>query len=367
MGPVEEAALALLSEKAEAQKFEELLEDIRHSFSMTPDRWLSCVKALCAIVTSNLEWMPPTGRTDWVTIKAKNRLIQAVTSGLPTPPPAYGAVEAAARPFIEWLAKQDDYEVLDFCWNVWERCTIGSGSKEPVYALHRLGRLEGEFSVDNIALAVSFAREVRAMDRWPEERWPFVKWNRDAEVYWAAMDHSSYIVRASAAHALGRLFLGCMKNGSANVTPVNELMEKIGAVERKTPGIAGAFLQGSEWNSGRWSDFVGDFDMRRWMLDTLRDSKRERDAPGQQALEFYAHELFQSDPDAIRELLVMGRSTLAVWTATQDPAHIEKLREVLDTMASSENAEVAEAIQAYLSEPYHHAGTEFLTERPFGN
>ncbi len=310
--------------------------------------------------------MPPIGRTDWVKIRATNNLIRAVTSGLPTPAPAYGAVEEAARPSIQWIATQTDYEVADFCWKVWERCKIGSGSTEPVFALHRLGRLAGEFSLGNIDLAVSFAMERRAMDRWPEERWSFVKWSRDAETFWAAMDHSSYMVRASAAEPLGSLFLGCMQNGVVDVPSVDELMEKIGAFERKIPGIAGAFLQESEWSFGTWADFAGDFDMRHWMLDTLRHSKRERSAPGQQTLDFYAHELFQDDPDAIRAMLDMGRRNLAVLTATQDPNAINSLRDVLDSMAQSDDPVASRAIQTYLEQRHHHAGCEFLPHPWFG-
>jgi hypothetical protein len=229
-----------------------------------------------------------------------------------------------------------------------------------------LGRLAGEFSLDNLDLAVSFAMERRAVDRWPEERWSFVKWGRDAEMYWAAMDHSSYMVRASAAEPLGSLFLGCMKNGVVDVTPLDELMEKIGSLERKTPGIAGAFLQGSEWSFGSWADFAGDFDMKRWMLDTLRHSKIERAVPGQQTLDFYAHELFQDDPHAIRAMLDMGRRNLAVLTATQYPNAIDAIRDVLDLMAQSDDPVVSRAIQTYLEERRHHAGCEFLPAPWFG-
>lgn len=337
-----------------------------YPFTLPQDHWLSSVKALSAIITSDLEWLPPTGRTGWVKIRATNNLIRAVTSGLPTPAPAHRAVEEAARPVIEWLAKQDDYHVVDFCWKIWERCKIGSGSTEPVYALYRLGRLQGEFSLDNIDLAVSFAIERRGMDRWPEERWSFVKWSRDAETFWTAMDHSSYIVRASAAEPLGRLLLGCTKNGVVDVMPVGQLMEKIGAFERKSPGIAGAFLQGSEWSFGDWTDFAGDFDMKRWMLDTLRHSKIERAAPGHQTLDFYAHELFQDDPDAIQAMLDMGRRNLAVLTATQCPNAIDSIRGVLDLMAQSDDPVVSRAIQTYLEERRHHAGCEFLPAPWFG-
>jgi hypothetical protein len=35
-------------------------------------------------------------------------------------------------------------------------------------------------------------------------------------------------------------------------------------------------------------------------------------------------------------------------------------------MARSDNPEVAQAIQTYLAQPFHHNGTEFLTEDAFG-
>ena len=57
--------------------------------------------------------------------------------------------------------------------------------------------------------------------------------------------------------------------------------------------------------------------MRAWFLETLRRSGRERDVPHIQSLEFYADELFATDAHAIRKFLRMGRTELAVMTATE--------------------------------------------------
>jgi len=138
--------------------------------------------------------------------------------------------------------------------------------------------------------------------------------------------------------------------------------------EKKSPGIAGAFLDGASWSieTREWASFSADVDMEDWFLATLRQSGRETEAPHIQSLEFYAHELFAFNATAIRELLRMGRKELAVMTATEEPDAIPELLPVLNEMAASGDPAVSAAIREYLSSRSHHAGLHHL-RRPAGD
>lgn len=91
--------------------------------------------------------------------------------------------------------------------------------------------------------------------------------------------------------------------------------------EAIAPGIAGPFLNGANWSVApeEWAQFGGDIDMKSWFIETLRVSSVEPKVPHIQTLEFYAHELFAFDVDAVREFWKMGRCDLAVMTATEEP------------------------------------------------
>ena len=82
--------------------------------------------------------------------------------------------------------------------------------------------------------------------------------------------------------------------------------------------------------------------------------------PHIQTLEFYAHELFAFDENAVREFLKMGRRDLAVMTATEEPDAIPELLPVLKEMCASSDPAVAAAIREYLSVGSHHAGLNHL-------
>jgi hypothetical protein len=96
--------------------------------------------------------------------------------------------------------------------------------------------------------------------------------------------------------------------------------------------------------------------MKRWFLDTLRRSRRETKIPHIQSLEFYAHEFFCSDGEAILGFLWMGRKELALLTATEEPTCISQLLPVLEQMAASGDADVERVIREYLRRQSHHAG-----------
>jgi hypothetical protein len=228
-----------------------------------------------------------------------------------------------------------------------------------------MGRLSDDCSLDNLRLAADFNFEARHLRDCQEQRFAMFDWYRDSQLFLEALNYPSYLVRANAAKALGALFIGCTKHSPKPTAPLAEQLTFLKSIEEKNPGVAGPFLQGTVWFLEQDPPLPEDF-MRDWLLATLRASQRERDVPGCISLEFFAHEYFSFDGDAIEQLLAMGRRSLAVFTATENPVAIPRIQATLDRMAASSDSEIAKAIQTYLRVKFHHAGTGFLTEPAFG-
>lgn len=265
--------------------------------------------------------------------------------------------------FMCWVESLPDYTVVRFCWDL--LTNDRAFTPDPVWWLRRSGRLSGPISYENIGLAVALADEADAMFWWPESRWSMVTWDAGIAQYIDLLGHESYLVRSAASLALGRLFYGTWTKRAGRKTPsLSEVLTMIQHREAEAPGVAGGFLNGANWSvePEAWSTFGGDFDMRPWIIETLRKSGRERPVPHIQGLEFYAHELFAYDGNAIREFLIMGRTHLAVMTATEEPAAIPELLPVLREMAASGDPALATAITEYLSIGSTHAGLQHLQE-----
>jgi hypothetical protein len=211
-----------------------------------------------------------------------------------------------------------------------------------------------------LELAATFEDDAERMYWWPKGRWLLADWNRDSQVYQTCVSHPDRAVRGWAARALGTLYIGCLEAGKEAV-PVHEILTWLQGLEQVHAGICGPFLQGVEWGiSKRLLAYAGSFDFRAWFLETLRTSRREVDLPHLQTLEFYAHEFFYRDPEAIREMLRMGRRCLALLTATEEPACIDEMAGLLEEMARSEDPEISRVIQTYLVKREEHAGMESL-------
>lgn len=235
-----------------------------------------------------------------------------------------------------------------FCWDLlaYKRYF----TPEPVLWLHHTGRLRGAISSDNIRLAVTLLDEADAMFWWRKERWKVADWTRDSEPFSALLSHESYLVRAAAAKVLGTMF----RKLHPNMAPVVEVLAFIQRREIETPGIAGPFLHGLNWDREEW--VAVQFDIKAWVLETLRQSRQEPNVPHLISLEMFAHELFACDAADIRAFLGMGRRHLAVLTATENPDAIQELLPLLNEMAVSDDPGVAAAITEYLAVRSTHAG-----------
>jgi hypothetical protein len=351
---------ALLGRRAPARDFTTWFRNAKPSSKLSSVAWHEQVLP-ALLAATDLGWMPAEDRS-LVQRCILDYALRAFTELWRSSEHTSTKVLSDLEPFVRWVESLSDDRVVTFCWNLlrYER----SFTPEPVWWLKRSGRLSGSMSYENISLAVALADEADAMYWWPEERWLAASWDRDRTPYIGLLDHESYLVRAAASKCLGALFFGTQTNAEDdNISPLRSLLPMIQDREIRTPGVAGPFLHGAQWSvePEEWSSFSADTDMKAWFIETLGKSRPERDVPHILSLEFYAHELFSSDADAIRQFLRMGRNELAVMTATENPSAIDDLLPVLKEMSMSDNTQVSAAIREYLSVRSHHAGAHHLT------
>jgi hypothetical protein len=346
----------LLERHASRAEFQEWFRAFSEPRGLSPAAWMELVPPVAQAVI-DLHWMPESDR-GMVTRCILDFVQRAFTVWTPADP---GAAREVVEDFVCWVESLSDDAVVRFCWDLlsYDR----THTPDPVWWLKRSGRLSGAISYDSLVLAVALADEVDAMYWWPKERWNVVNWDSCSAPYLELLSHTSYLVRAAASYAVGRVYFGVQtKTEGRQGPPLSGVLTMIQERESITPGIAGPFLDGTNWSFApeEWDHFGGGIDMKSWFIETLRESGLEPQVPHIQTLEFYAHELFASDANAIREFLRMGRRDLAVMTATQEPNAIPALLPVLTEMAASSDPVVAAAIREYLSSESHHAGVRHL-------
>lgn len=354
-----ESFSALLERHASRADFQNWFRNVSEPKGLTAGHWMELVPPVARAVTG-LRWLSEPDR-GIVTACILGLVERAFTVLWNPAEHSAGAARQALEEFISWVESLPDYEVVRFCWDLLARDR--SFTPEPVWWLKRSGRLSGAISYDSLDLAVALADEADAMYWWPNERWRVVNWDRASAPYLELLSHTSYLVRAATSLVLGRLYFGVRtKTEDGNAPPLSDMLTMFREYEAITPGVAGPFLNGSNWSiePEEWAHFARDIDMKSWFIETLRTSGAEPQVPHIQTLEFYAHELFAFDQNAVREFLKMGRRELAVMTATEEPNAISELLPVLKEMCASGDSAVAAAIREYLSVRSYHAGLRHL-------
>jgi hypothetical protein len=352
----------LLATRSAASALMKFLNAFRFPLDVTEPEWLAATKIVGNAAAADLSWMD---REDQQLLRSlcTDFIRNGFTKYWPGGFIAETKLKDSLLPFVNWLETQPDRQVLYFAWDLLAATWRGAEHADyhPVLWMKRSGRLKGEISFSNLEVAVALAEEGSAMYWWPDERWRVMHWSRDTQPYLDLMNHSSYLVRGAAAGCLGQMFRGCTENACAEGAPSAEhILEFIKQQEQTNAGVAGPFLMGAQWANG-WS-YAADFDYRSWFLDVLRASAREQEMPHEQTLEFYAHEFFSGDADAIEEFLRMGRKHLAVMTATERPENIYELLPLLQKMAASDDPQIARAIKTYLADGRPHAGSQFVDD-----
>ena len=351
----------LISQKATANEIATLAGQCQLSAGLDPAQWKDSLGALARLASDPFPWLSA-GESALLRFGSGRQIAIAITDCWPFQSDSIeeDELKTLLGSYVTWLATQTDDRVCAFCWAILraQPRRQGSVSQSPIYWLMRQGRLKGDIELPSIELAVALTDEETAMFWWPEERWQISDWTSASKPYFHFLDHGSSLVRAAAAKTLGRLYTGL--RGRIETPAITDLLMMISAREAKTAGVAGPFLEGSDWGIDDWADILGNFDMRGWFLDTLRNSDKEPDWPEAQALEFYAQEFLSDDGEAIEQMLNMGREDLALMTATSVAENVDLLRPVLEAMARSENPKIAAAIRSYLAEHGQSTGRQWL-------
>ena len=355
----------LIGKSAAAAEFTNLALRAEMRAGLSGPEWTDSIGTLARIAAEDFSWLSP-GDAVRLRFSASRQISVGLTECWPfqTESPTEEDLKELLGAYVDWIASQPDSRVCSFCWSILraQPRRQGSNAQLPIYWLVRQGRLSGDIAMSSIELAVTLTDEENAMFWWPDERWSIVRWDTAAIPYLHFLNDESSLVRAAASKALGRLHAALRDSDEATngLPPLAELLDMIGSRERSSAGVAGPFLEGSDWGIDDWQDLLGDFDIRRWFLDTLRHSDSEPDWPEAQALEFYAQEYFAADGAAIEEMIDMGREELAFMTATANSNNIEVLRPVLEQMARSNDERLAKSMQGYLAEHGQRSGKQWL-------
>ncbi len=112
------------------------------------------------------------------------------------------------------------------------------------------------------------------------------------------------------------------------------------------PGIAGAWLQGGG---------AIDLDLREWILDLLENSPTPEPSLPYYPIDLamYAHEWYAKDADAIRRLIDMGRTDIAIAAATDEDCKIEELEPLLIELGNCDDPFIVRQASWHLAYYYH--------------
>lgn len=137
-------------------------------------------------------------------------------------------------------------------------------------------------------------------------------------------------VRSHAAVCLGQMW----RDGVASVPPTEALLDLLAEHDCLHPGIADAF-----WTTIVYAFYGDRAAIRRWMLTVLEARKENRalsPVPGND-LEFYAHEEFDDDPEALRQLLSWGYIHVVEMALAHAALDREDMISLLQALAAKSN------------------------------
>jgi hypothetical protein len=129
--------------------------------------------------------------------------------------------------------------------------------------------------------------------------------DRSTSALFAALKDRDPQVRSAAAVEIGERW----KTSSDGVPPTPELMAELASADAENPGIADAFWTTVVYDFGPFAPDFGQAELKAWMLGVLharRDRRRALSPVPGNDLEFYAHETFDGDFDALTALLSWG-------------------------------------------------------------
>lgn len=241
---------------------------------------------------------------------------------------------------IEWKVLTKGYPVFKKIFRNWIKELEIKGFKQEGYS-------------EGFELAIKLDRLAEKQDYGKHK----FSWQYCKKKFLPLLDKKHILVRAGAAKNLGYFYRYISENEIKKAPSLPEMLEIIKQKEIKNAGVTGPFLNGlSYYGISALHDNETlekeNFDVASWVLEILRKSKIEPYFPNAQPLWFYAHEYFCYRPEAVEELMEMGREELAIESATDHPGKVEGMKPVLLKLTKSKNKNCSRWAKFHLKKYY---------------
>jgi hypothetical protein len=155
------------------------------------------------------------------------------------------------------------------------------------------------------------------------------------------LTHPHPMIAAGAARYLGALFADETFRAAASTPSIVDLVEQLRTLERHRAAVAGAFVCGFDWGAEGLNALASDddltaagFDLDGWILDIFANGEEPPYLPNAQALWFYVHEHYCTDPGFAMKLIDIGRGWVALMCATELHEPVDGMRAVLERLVA---------------------------------
>ena len=155
------------------------------------------------------------------------------------------------------------------------------------------------------------------------------------------LTHPHPMIAAGAARYLGALFADEVFRAAASTPSIADLLEQLRRLEGHRAAVAGAFVCGFDWGTEGLNALASDdvltaagFDLDRWVLDIFACGEEPPYLPNAQAMWFYVHEHYCTDPGFAMRLIDIGRGWVALMCATELHEPVDGMRAVLERLVA---------------------------------
>lgn len=170
------------------------------------------------------------------------------------------------------------------------------------------------------------------------------------------LEHKHTMIRAIGAKKLGEYYSDADVMQVSTDISLHDMLILMADKERQNGQVSGGFIDGlgdgmyglhclTGQKDYGYDKQLQNIDVKRWALDVLKDLKYP-EAPNVQSFEFHIHEFFDTDAEAVYEMIEMGNVDLALMTATETVC--DEMKPVLEHLAQSNNADISGRAKEYL-------------------
>lgn len=234
----------------------------------------------------------------------------------------FNAATAARRlqPVLEAILQQQEKERCLIRFTMW---SLFSEEQKEFFS-QWVNQAEANGSISAVTAATA---------RIQAELYPKEDWNLAKSFWEPFFDHPNDLLRAASGAALGAMCL----DGAINLPELGMVLMAVKEREIARPGFAGAFLGQLQTDSAAIAEIEeSGVNLSDWILEII--SKRSTDepcVPYYNGIDFYAHEILSTNPEAVRKLIDSGAESVAAMAATEEDRCIDGMQVLLEELALS--------------------------------